>query len=136
MEWIESKYFIASIIHLQSKKITCIFLSILKRTRIFVHRISTFFSSIVFFLYNSLSRMKPPEEIIEWILRQIEENREKNATRMSEIENRQKRIRFIYEFINQKMLVSIMLFFAFVTIFIYAYSFQNCGKLKNVNCAS
>lgn len=80
--------------------------------------------------------MNSPEEIIEWILRQIEENREKNATRMSEIENRQKRIRFIYEFINQKMLVSIMLFFAFVTIFIYAYSVQNCGKLKNVNCAS
>lgn len=54
--------------------------------------------------------MNSPEEIIEWILRQIEENREKNATRMSEIENRQKRIRFIYEFINQKMLVSIMLY--------------------------
>nr|XP_034309845.1 uncharacterized protein LOC117683870 [Crassostrea gigas] len=51
---------------------------------------------------NSL--MNSPEEIIEWILRQIEENREKNATRMSEIENREKRIRFIYEFINQKML--------------------------------
>eukprot|EP00105_Crassostrea_gigas_P045738 XP_019929886.1 PREDICTED: uncharacterized protein LOC109620932 [Crassostrea gigas] len=51
---------------------------------------------------NSL--INSPEEITELILRQIEENREKNARRMSEIENRQKRIRFIYEFINQKML--------------------------------
>lgn len=54
--------------------------------------------------------MNSPEEIIEWILRQIEENREKNARHMSEIENRQKRIRFIYEFINQKMLVKILLY--------------------------
>lgn len=80
--------------------------------------------------------MNSPEEIIEWILRQIEENREKNATRMSEIENREKRIRFIYEFINKKMLVSIMLYLCVRYLVIYAYSFPNCGKLKNVNCAS
>uniref|UniRef100_A0A8W8MGN3 Uncharacterized protein n=1 Tax=Magallana gigas TaxID=29159 RepID=A0A8W8MGN3_MAGGI len=50
---------------------------------------------------NSL--MTSPEEITEWILRHIKENREKNARCILEIENRQKRIRFIYEFINQKM---------------------------------
>lgn len=103
-------YFIALIIHLQSKRITCIFTSTIKRTRIFVHRISAFFSLIVFFLYISLGRMTSPEEITEWILRHIKENREKNARCILEIENRQKRIRFIYEFINQKMFVSILFY--------------------------
>lgn len=46
----------------------------------------------------------------EWILQHIKENKRKNAKHMLEIENRQKRIRFIYEFINQKMLVSILLY--------------------------
>lgn len=126
-------YFIALIIHLQPKRITCIFTSTIKRTRIFVHRISAFISLIVFFLYISLGRMNSSEKITEWILRQIEETREKNARCISEIENRQKRIRFIYEFINQKMLVSILLYlcdryYSYLCIFI-----SNCGKLKNLN---
>lgn len=53
---------------------------------------------------NSSSRMNSTGVLSEWIQQHIKENKRKNAKRMLEIENRQKRIRFIYEFINQKML--------------------------------